>query len=144
MYNGILLSKRKEWNCAICRDVDGPRRLDISKTLYWTPTSKFYEGWMASWTRWLWLWVHSRRWWWTRRPGVLQFMGSQRVGHDWATELKWTELNCRMWALDYKESWVLKNWYFWTVVLEKTLESPLDSKEIKTSQSKGKSTLNIH
>ena len=36
-----------------------------------------------------------------------------------------------MWELDYKESWVLKNWCFWTVVLEKTFESPLDSKEIK-------------
>ena len=36
-----------------------------------------------------------------------------------------------MWELDYKESWVPKNWFFWTVVLEKTLESPLDSKEIK-------------
>ena len=36
-----------------------------------------------------------------------------------------------MWALNYKESWALKNWYFWTVVLGKTLESPLDSKEIK-------------
>ena len=37
----------------------------------------------------------------------------------------------QMWELDYKESWALKNWCFWTVVLEKTLESPLDSKEIK-------------
>ena len=36
----------------------------------------------------------------------------------------------RMWELDYKESWVMKNWCFWTVVLEKTPESPLDSKEI--------------
>ena len=36
-----------------------------------------------------------------------------------------------MWELDYKEGWVLKNWYFWIVVLEKTLEGPLDSKEIK-------------
>ena len=36
-----------------------------------------------------------------------------------------------MWQLDYKKSWALKNWYFWTVVLEKTLESPLDCKEIK-------------
>ena len=41
-----------------------------------------------------------------------------------------------MWDLDYKESWVLKNWCFWTVVLEKTLESPLDSKEIKPINSK--------
>ena len=42
-----------------------------------------------------------------------------------------------MWELDYKASWVLKNWCFWTVVLEKTLESPLDSKEIQTVHPKG-------
>ena len=42
-----------------------------------------------------------------------------------------------MWKLDYKESWVLKNWCFWTVVLEKTLESPLDCKEIQSVHSKG-------
>ena len=51
-----------------------------------------WDGWMASLTRWTWVWVNSRSWWWTGRPGVLQFMGSQRVGHDWATELNWTEL----------------------------------------------------
>ena len=38
-----------------------------------------------------WVWVNSGSWWWTGRPGMLQFMGSQRVGHDWATELNWTE-----------------------------------------------------
>ena len=37
-----------------------------------------------------WIWVNSKSWWWTGRPGVLQFMGSQRVGHDWATELNWS------------------------------------------------------
>ena len=42
-----------------------------------------------------------------------------------------------MWDLDYKESWVLKNWCFWTVVLEKTLESPLDCKEIQPVHPKG-------
>ena len=42
-----------------------------------------------------------------------------------------------MWELDYKESWAPKNWCFWTVVLEKTLESPLDSKEIKPINPKG-------
>ena len=42
-----------------------------------------------------------------------------------------------MWELDHKESWVLKNWCFWTVVLEKTLESPLDCKEIKPVHPKG-------
>ena len=36
-------------------------------------------------------WVNSGSWWWTERPGMLQFMGSQRVGHNWATELNWTE-----------------------------------------------------
>ena len=43
---------------------------------------------MASLTQWTWVWVDSGSWWWTGRPGVLWFMGSQRVGHDWATELK--------------------------------------------------------
>ena len=44
---------------------------------------------MASPTQWTWVWVNSGSWWWTRRPGVLWFMGSQRVGHNWATELNW-------------------------------------------------------
>ena len=52
-----------------------------------------WDGWMASWTWWTWVWVNSRGWWWTGRPGMLWFMGSQRVGHNWATELDWTELN---------------------------------------------------
>ena len=43
-------------------------------------------------TRWTWVWVNSRSWWWTGRPGVLRSMGSQRVGHDWATELNWTDM----------------------------------------------------
>ena len=41
---------------------------------------------------WIWVWVNSGSWWWTGRPGVSRFMGSQRVQHDWVTELKWTEL----------------------------------------------------
>ena len=46
-----------------------------------------WDGWMALLTQWTWVWVNSRSWWWTGRPGVLRLMGSQRVGHDWATEL---------------------------------------------------------
>ena len=46
-----------------------------------------WDGWMASPTQWTWVWVDSGSWLWTWRPGVLQFMGSQRVGHDWAAEL---------------------------------------------------------
>ena len=48
-----------------------------------------WVGWMASLTQWTWVWVDSGSWWWTGRPGVLRFMGSQRVRHDWATELNW-------------------------------------------------------
>ena len=46
-----------------------------------------WDGSVASLTQWTWLWVNSGSWWWTGRPGVLRFMGSQRVRHDWATEL---------------------------------------------------------
>ena len=51
-----------------------------------------WDGWMASPTQWAWVWVNSRSCWWTGRPGVLPSMGSQRVGHDWVTELNWTEI----------------------------------------------------
>ena len=51
-----------------------------------------WDDWMASPTRWTWIWASSGSWWWTGRPGVLQSMGSQRVGHDWATELKNSEM----------------------------------------------------
>ena len=50
-----------------------------------------WDGWMASLTRWTWVWVYSGSWWWIWRPGVLGFMGSQRVRHDWVTELNWSE-----------------------------------------------------
>ena len=46
-----------------------------------------WNGWMASLTWWTWVWVNSGSWWWTGRPGVLWFMGSQRVGHNWMIEL---------------------------------------------------------
>ena len=50
-----------------------------------------WDGWMASPTRWTWVWVNSRSWWWTGRPSVLRFMELQRVRHNWVTELNWTE-----------------------------------------------------
>ena len=50
-----------------------------------------WDGWMASPTWCTRFWVNSGSWWWTGRPGVLQFMGLQRVGHNWATERNWTE-----------------------------------------------------
>ena len=70
-------------------------------------------------------WVYSRSWWWTGRPGVLRFMRWQRVGHDWATELNWTEgkihFDC-LWVetslllpLDSDLAWNLYHWHlgFW-------------------------------
>ena len=49
-----------------------------------------WDGWMPSPTRWIWIWLGFRSWWWTGRPGVLQSVGSQRVRHDWVTELNWS------------------------------------------------------
>ena len=91
-------------------------------------------------------------------PGRLQFMGSLRVGHDWATDLRqhikkqrhyfankgpssqgygFSSGHVWMWELDCEENWVPKNWCIWAVVLEKTLESPLDCKEIQPVPPKG-------
>ena len=53
---------------------------------------RVWDGWMESLIRWTWVWVNSGSWWWTGRPGVLRFMGSQRVGHDWATDLIWSNI----------------------------------------------------
>ena len=71
----------------------------IRRTWYWEGLrageegdDREWDGWMASPVRWTWVWVDSASWWWTGKPGVLQFMGLQRVGHDWVTELNWTEL----------------------------------------------------
>ena len=61
---------------------------------------------MAGWHHWLdgrWVWVNSRTWWWTGRPGVLRFMGSQRVGRNWVTELNWTE--CFFWLFCLTMTW---------------------------------------
>ena len=55
-----------------------------------------WDGWLASPTYWTWVWINSRSWWWTGWPGILQSMGSQKVGHDWVTELNWTD-----WLFEY-------------------------------------------
>ena len=63
---------------------------------------------MASLTRWTWVWVNSGSWWWTGRPGVLWFMGSQGVGHDWATDLIWGWLS----GFIYYSKWCFLILYF--------------------------------
>ena len=52
---------------------------------------------MSSLTLWTWVWVDSGSWWWTERPGMLQSMGSQRIGHDWVAELNWKEYETGAW-----------------------------------------------
>ena len=65
---------------------------DVKSWLIWKDLDAGWDGWdgwKASPTQWTWVWVNSGSWWWTGRPGLLQSMGSQRVRHDWATELNW-------------------------------------------------------
>ena len=61
-------------------------------------------GWQSR-TRWMRVWVNSGSWWWTGRLGVLRFMGSQRVRHDWATELNWSLSYTRV----FTSWWTLTN-----------------------------------
>ena len=59
-----------------------------------------WDGFISSPIQWTWACINSGSWWWTGRPGLLQFMGSQRVGHDCATELSWTELKSSLYSLN--------------------------------------------
>ena len=63
---------------------------DAGKDWKWEEKGRTEDCWMVSLTQWTWVWVGSGSWWWTGKPCVLQSMGSQRVGHSWATELNWT------------------------------------------------------
>ena len=77
-----------------------------------------WDGWMASRTQWTWVWVNSGSWFWTGRPGVLQFMGLQRVGYDWATEpTNWKTSICILLFLVYFFN-CLFFWLRWVFVAE--------------------------
>ena len=91
---GMMLTLKLQYFGHLMRRVDS-----LDKTWWWEGLGargegddRGWDGWMASLTRWTWVWVHSGSWWWTGRPGVLQFMGSQRVGQDWVTDLIWSDL----------------------------------------------------
>ena len=100
-----------------------------------------WDGWMASPTQWTWVWVNFGSWWWTGRPGVLQFMGSQRVRHDWATELNWTELN-------WKKSWLRNQmsrasrirWSYGSNVINQSSKMSINEKSVMTLTSRGKAS----
>ena len=76
---------RKNW--FIRKDPDAGKKLKAGGKV----DDRGWEGWMTSPTQWTWIWASSGSWEWTGKPGVLQSMGSQRVGHDWVTELNWIE-----------------------------------------------------
>ena len=91
---GLMLKLKLQYFGHIMRRVDS-----LEKTLMLggigaggEGDNRGWDGWMASPTQWTWVWVNSGSWRWTGRPGMLQPMGSQRVRHDWATELNWTDL----------------------------------------------------
>ena len=71
---------------------------------------KWLDGWMASLTRWTWVWENSGSWWWTGKPGMLRFMGSQRVGHTWVTELNWWYSNSRVIKNHRYQWWIVLSW----------------------------------
>ena len=87
-----------------------------------------WDGWMASPTRWTWICASSRNWWWSGKPGVLQSMGSQRVGHNWVTELNWCapkeiwhlssssvkwSLKCHLWQESSWRPWKYREKKMW-------------------------------
>ena len=95
---GMMLKLKLQYFCHLMRRVDSLERLWCWERLGagGEGDDRGWGGWMASLTRWTWVWVNSGSWWWTGRPGVLWFMGLQRVGHDWATELNWTGVSWEM------------------------------------------------
>ena len=85
---GMMLKLKLQYFGHLMRRVDSLERLWCWEGLgLGEGDDRGWDGWMASPTRWTWVCVNSGRWWWIGRAGVLRFMGSQRVGHDWATEL---------------------------------------------------------
>ena len=96
---GLMLKLELQYSGHLMRRVDS-----LEKTLMLEGLeaggegdNRRWDGWVASPTRWTWVWVNSGHWWWTGRPGVLWFMGLQRVRHDWATELNGTKYNLHCW-----------------------------------------------
>ena len=123
---GMMLKLKLQYFGHLMRRVDS-----LEKTLMLGGIGAGGEGddrgwdcWMASLTLWMWVWVNSGSWWWTGRSGVLRFMGSQRVGHDWATELNWIEeINSKQCSDDV---FIFKFWlfsWFWLLSWQYTVES---------------------
>ena len=74
-----------------------------------------WDGWMASPIWWTWVWASSRSWRWTGKPGKLQLIGSQRVGHDWGTELKWIKFFGKTAIQQYDQNSCYVTWINWRI-----------------------------
>ena len=86
---GLMLKLKLQLFGHLMRRVDSfEKTLMLGKIEGWEEgDDRGWDGWMVSLTRWIGVWANSGSWWWTGRPGMLWFMGSQRVGHDWVNEL---------------------------------------------------------
>ena len=91
LLEGLMLKLKLQFFASWCEELT-----HLKKPWYWERLkvggegdNRGWDGWMASLTKWTWVWVNSSSWWWTGKPGVLWSMGSQRVGHNSATELNW-------------------------------------------------------
>ena len=90
---GMMLKLKLQYMGHLIRRVDSLEKTLMLGGTLWAGgegDNRGWDGWMASLTQWV--WVDSGSWWWTGRPAVLRFMGSQRIGHDWVTGLNWTKL----------------------------------------------------
>ena len=94
---GLMLKLKLQYLASWCEELTHSKRPWLRERLRagGEEDDRGWDGWMASPTQWTWVWVDSGSWWWIGRPGVLWFMGSQRVGLDWTTELNWTEHHFR-------------------------------------------------
>ena len=90
---GMMLKLKFQYLATSCEELTHWKRLWCSEGLGagGEGDDRGWDGWMASLTRWTWVWMNSESWWWTGRPCVLRFMGSHRVRHNWETELNSTD-----------------------------------------------------
>ena len=93
---GLMLKLKLQYFAIWCEELTHLKRpwcWERLKVVGGEGNNRGWDSWMASLTRWTWVWVNSGSWWWTGRPGVLHSMGLQRVGHDWVTELSLLSVN---------------------------------------------------
>ena len=107
---GLMLKLKLQYLATWCAELTHLKRPWCWERLKvgWEGDNRGWDGWMASPTWWTWVCINSRSWWWTGRPGMLQSIGLQRVGYDWATELSSTDISGR----DQKDVVYISQWHW--------------------------------